>query len=136
MQSEASKSTVFYDGSCPLCRAEIGHYRRADNSGALCFVDVSDPNAPPPIGLTRQQAMDRFHVRSNNGELLSGAAAFADVWSRLPGWRWAARAAALPGAMTMLEFGYRLILPVRPFISRFIAKLQRSRRGSGKEPRL
>ena len=136
VQPEASQSTVFYDGSCPLCRAEIGHYRRADSSGALCFVDVSDTNAPLPIGLTRRQAMDRFHVRADNGELLSGAAAFVDIWSRLPGWRWAARAAALPGAMTMLEFGYRLFLPVRPFISRFIARLQRSSRRSDKAPHL
>ena len=61
--------------------------------------------------------MERFHVRASDGRVLSGAAAFVEVWTRLPKWRWAARAAALPGVLTTLEFGYRMFLPVRPFIS-------------------
>lgn len=125
MQPETSKSTLYFDGSCPLCRAEIAHYRREDTSGALCFVDVSQTNESLPGGLTQQHAMERFHVRAGNGQLLSGAAAFIDVWSRLPRWRWATRAAALPGAMTTLEFSYRLSLPVRPFISRLFGQYQR-----------
>lgn len=124
MQPETLKSTVYFDGSCPLCRAEIGHYRREDNSGALCLVDVSQTNDSLPADLTQQQAMKRFHVLAGNGQLLSGAAAFVEVWSRLPRWRWAARAAALPGAMTMLEFGYRYFLPIRPLISRLFGQIQ------------
>ena len=42
VESELSKSTVYFDGSCPLCQAEIGYYRRKDQAGALCFVDVSE----------------------------------------------------------------------------------------------
>jgi predicted DCC family thiol-disulfide oxidoreductase YuxK len=125
VQIEASKSTVYFDGSCPLCRVEIAHYRGTDRAGALCFVDVSATETCLPNELIQQQAMERFHVRAANGQLLSGAAAFVEVWSRLPRWRWAARAAALPGATTALERGYRLFLPVRPFISRLFGKKQR-----------
>jgi predicted DCC family thiol-disulfide oxidoreductase YuxK len=124
VQTEKSKSTLYFDGSCPLCRAEIAHYRGSDRAGALCFVDVSAKGASLPVGLTRKQAMERFHVRDRNGQLLSGAAAFVEVWSRLPGWRLAARATALPGAISAVEGGYRLFLPIRPFISRFFGKLQ------------
>ena len=127
MKSEASPSTVYFDGSCALCRAEIGHYRGQDQAGALCFVDVSDPDAAVPAGLTQRAAMDRFHVLAANGELVSGAAAFVEVWSRLPRWRWAARIAAWPGVMAVLERGYRLFLPVRPMISRGFGWLQRAR---------
>ena len=123
MESEVPKSTVFFDGSCPLCRAEIGYYRRKDHAGAFCFVDVSEAGAAIPEGIIQQRAVERFHVRSGDGRVLSGAAAFVEVWTRLPKWRWAARAASLPGALAALELGYRMFLPVRPFISRVFGQL-------------
>lgn len=129
MKLEPSPSTVYFDGSCPLCRAEIGYYRRTDQDGALCFVDVSEPGAPIPDGLAQQHAMERFHVQAGDGRLLSGAAAFVEVWSRLPRWRWAARAASLPGALAVLEFGYRMFLPVRPRISRLFGRAVRLKSG-------
>ena len=107
METELLRSTVYFDGSCPLCRAEIGYYRGADRDGALCFIDVSQTDAAVPEGFTQRLAMERFHVRAGNGEILSGAAAFVEVWARLPGWRWAAAAATLPGATAALELGYR-----------------------------
>ncbi len=127
MAPNLSKSTVYFDGSCPLCRAEIGYYRRKDQAGACCFVDVSEDGAAPPQGVTRQQAMERFHVRASDGRVLSGAAAFVEIWARLPNWRWAARAASLPGVLVALELGYRMFLPVRPFISRFLRRVLQSR---------
>jgi predicted DCC family thiol-disulfide oxidoreductase YuxK len=119
-----SQSTVFFDGSCPLCQAEIGYYRRIDQDGAICFVDVSQAGAAVPEGISQQSAMARFHVRAADGQVLSGAAAFVEVWKRLPKWRWAARAAALPGVLSLMELGYRLFLPVRPWFSRLARRLQ------------
>ncbi len=123
MESELSKSTVYFDGSCPLCQAEIGYYRRKDKAGAFCFVDVSETGAVAPEGVTQQRAMERFHVGASDGRILSGAAAFVEVWTRLLKWRWAARAASLPGALAALELGYRMFLPVRPFISRLFGRV-------------
>jgi predicted DCC family thiol-disulfide oxidoreductase YuxK len=120
---ELSKSTVYFDGSCALCQAEIGYYRRKDQAGALCFVDVSKTGARTPESITQERAMQRFHVRAVDGRVLSGAAAFVEVWTRLPKWRWAARAASLPGAIAVLEFGYRMFLPVRPFVSRLLRRI-------------
>jgi predicted DCC family thiol-disulfide oxidoreductase YuxK len=128
--------TVYYDGSCPLCRAEIDHYASEPGAAALCFRDVSAADAEPGPGLTRGEAMARFHVRRADGTLLSGADAFVGIWRVLPRWRWAARAASLPGAMTVLEAGYRLFLPVRPALSRMVAAVQRRRgREAAGEPR-
>jgi predicted DCC family thiol-disulfide oxidoreductase YuxK len=122
VEAERSKSTVYFDGSCPLCRAEIEHYQREDQDCALCFVDISETGAIPPDGVTREGAMMRFHVRAGDGRVLSGAPAFVEVWTRLPRWRWAARVASLPGALIALEWGYRMFLPVRPFISHFFGR--------------
>ena len=125
MKSELQKSTVFFDGSCSLCRAEIGYYRRTDQDHSLCFVDISETSAALPEGVSQERSMKRFHVRASDGRVLSGAAAFVEVWTRLPRWRWAARAASLPGALIALEWGYRLFLPVRPLISRFFGRALR-----------
>ena len=122
MESELSKSTVYFDGSCPLCRAEIGYYQRKDQDRTLCFVDISESGAVSPDGITQERAMKRFHVRASDGRVLSGAAAFVEVWTRLPRWRWAARAASLPGALIALEWGYRIFLPIRPFISHLFGR--------------
>ena len=125
MESKLPKSTVYFDGSCSLCRAEIGYYRRNDQGRALCFVDISKTGAVPPEGITQERAMKRFHVRASDGRVLSGAAAFVEVWTPLPGWRWAARAASLPGALIALEWGYRIFLPVRTFSSRLFGRALR-----------
>jgi predicted DCC family thiol-disulfide oxidoreductase YuxK len=122
---------VYFDGSCPLCRAEIGHYRRSDRDGALCFVDVSGTGGVAPGGVSPQRAMERFHVRARDGRLVSGAAAFVEVWASLPRWRWAARAASFPGALAVLEAGYRLFLPARPRISRLLGRILRLKDRAG-----
>ncbi|MFN3889511.1 MAG: thiol-disulfide oxidoreductase DCC family protein [Beijerinckiaceae bacterium] len=116
--STEKASTVYYDGSCPLCRAEISHYRAQEGAEGLCFVDVSQPGARMPPGMSNEQAMKRFHVRTDGGDVLSGARAFVSVWSALPRWRWAARFASLPGVTFALELAYRAFLPVRPLIAR------------------
>jgi predicted DCC family thiol-disulfide oxidoreductase YuxK len=118
-------STVYFDGACSLCQAEIGYYRRCDEAGAICFVDVSKTGAALSDGLTQRDAMVRFHVRAADGRMLSGAAAFAEVWARLPKWRWAARVAALPGVLPLLERGYRAFLPLRPYLSRLAGRILR-----------
>lgn len=124
MAPDPSQSTLYFDGSCPLCQAEIGYYRRRDAAGALCFVDVSEAGSATPEGVSREQAMARFHVRAGDGRVVSGAAAFVEVWRRLPRWRWAARLASGPGVLAALELGYRMFLPVRPFISRGLRRLR------------
>ena len=122
MSGETTRLTVYYDGSCPLCRAEIDHYGRQQGAEGLCFTDISPEDARPGPDLARSAAMARFHVRDPQGQLVSGAAAFVLIWQSLPRWRWAARLARLPGAMWLLEGGYRLLLPVRPLLARLAAR--------------
>lgn len=124
MPGETPQLTVYFDGSCPLCRAEIRHYKAEDGAGAIRFVDASRTEGDFAGDLTRQQALARFHVRQSNGVLISGAAAFVAVWRVLPRWQRAARLATVPGMMAALKFGYRLFLPVRPLLSRLAATLQ------------
>lgn len=101
-----------------MCRREIAHVRglaerRADS--ALCFVDISrEAEGAPAFSGDRAALLARFHVQRADGSRLSGAAAFVAMWSRLPGWRWLARLARLPGMLSVLELAYRGFLRVRP----------------------
>lgn len=108
--------TVLYDGGCPLCRREIAHVQglaaqRPDS--ALCFVDIRQ-STDAALAAEREQLLARFHVQRADGSRLDGAAAFVAMWGRLPGWRWLARLARLPGMLTLLEAAYRGFLRVRP----------------------
>jgi predicted DCC family thiol-disulfide oxidoreductase YuxK len=121
--SEQKTAIVYFDGGCPLCRSEIAHYQRQDKNDRIAFVDVSPIDVELGDGLTREQAMSRLHLRSSDGTMRSGAAAFVAIWELLPNWRWAARIAQMPGAIHALEFCYRAFLPVRPVLSRFFGKI-------------
>ena len=116
----ATDLIVYHDGSCPVCRMEIGRYRRSVGAERIAFVDVSDPDVDAGPDLPRERAMGRFHVRLPSGELKAGAAAFVEIWRVLTYWRPAAMVASLPGATPALELGYRLVSPVRPLVARLL----------------
>jgi predicted DCC family thiol-disulfide oxidoreductase YuxK len=115
-QSSHSPLTVFYDGSCPLCTAEIGIYKDADTNDLLNMIDVSSHTFSGDDQITQQAAMARFHVRLEDGQQLSGARAFIEVWRVIPSWRWLAGFSKIPGAVSVLEFFYRAFLHARPLM--------------------
>ena len=102
---------MYFDGECPLCRAEIGFYEARGSTAR--FINVAAHGAAPE-DIGRDAALKRFHVRRADGVLLSGAAAFAELWKATPGWRWLGRIAALPPVVWIGEGLYRLFLIVRP----------------------
>ncbi len=109
--------TVLYDGACPLCRREIAVYqglRPIAPAQTLKFSDISRADTVLPPGGVRSDYMARFHVQRSDGQILSGAAAFVALWATLPGWRYLALAARLPGATPALELTYRAFLRIRP----------------------
>ncbi|TVQ59949.1 MAG: DUF393 domain-containing protein [Rhodobacteraceae bacterium] len=103
---------VFYDGACPLCRAEIGAYRKMRGGDAIGWRDVAAGEAPPEIG--REAALARFHARAADGRLVSGFRAFLAVWRANPRLAPAARILSTPPLPHVGEAAYRLFLAIRP----------------------
>jgi predicted DCC family thiol-disulfide oxidoreductase YuxK len=116
--------TVYFDGSCPLCAAEIGVYRK-DAGETVRFCDVSAPGGAPP-DLEPEAAMARFHVRRADGRMENGARAFIALWLALPRWRWLGRIASAPPLPHLLEAAYRLFLPLRPMLQRLARRRNRT----------
>ena len=110
MTNVKPKLTVYFDGACPLCTLEISHYKHQKGADNLCFVDASS-EADLGADLPQNVALGRFHVRDEDGALVSGARAFTRIWAVLPRWRWAARLARLPGAMQLLVVGRDAVHP-------------------------
>ncbi|MDJ0978705.1 MAG: DUF393 domain-containing protein [Erythrobacter sp.] len=111
-----NKVTVWYDGACPLCLREIGVMRRLDKKGVIDFVDVSD-SADPKCPIDQAELLARFHAEED-GEIVSGAAAFAAMWRAIPLLRplgLIARNRLVLGALEML---YIQFLKVRPQLQR------------------
>lgn len=113
--------TVFFDGGCPLCRREIDFYRRRHGADVINWLDINtqaDDFFVP--NLSRCDAMRRLHVQTRDGQLLSGAAAFAALWRALPGFRIIGIVAAIPPIQWCLEISYRVFLHFRPLWRRRI----------------
>ncbi len=103
----APRLTVYFDGLCPLCRREIAHYRRLDRAGALRLVDL---HAAGPelqaVGVRPRDALQRLYILDRTARLHTGVAAFAAIWSELPGYRWLARVIRALRLGPVLELGY------------------------------
>ncbi|MEO0399790.1 MAG: DUF393 domain-containing protein [Pseudomonadota bacterium] len=106
--------TVYYDGSCPLCRREIDYYRaRAED---VEFLDVSTTCSVLGDDLNCDEALRRFHVRDAAGTLFSGAGAFAQLWLRTPSLRWAGAIFSRQPFRAVADVAYHAFLTVRPVI--------------------
>ena len=117
-----SKVIVWFDGGCPLCRREIKVMRRLDRRGAISVVDVaaSEASACP---IAPAELLARFHA-SEDGRLLSGAAAVAAMWRAIPLLRPIVLAARNPWVLRLLERIYVAFLRVRPRLQRLFAEGQ------------
>ncbi len=114
-----SKVKVWFDGACPLCQREIALMRRMDKDGAITFVDVSD-NADPSCPIDQSELLARFHAEED-GEVLSGAAAFAAMWRVIPALRTFGLMARNRTVLAVLERFYILFLKVRPRLQRLVS---------------
>jgi len=113
--------TVWYDGGCPLCLREIALMRRLDRRGRIDFIDVADETAQGACPLDRATLLARFHAREN-GEMLSGAQAFAAMWRAIPVLRPLGLAARNRVVAAVLERAYLAFLKIRPRLQAWMRK--------------
>lgn len=120
--------TVYFDGGCPICTAEIGTYRSLTPLTPITWANVADPELAAPNDASREALLRRFHVRLPNGQLVSGGRAFLFLWSALPGWRYAGALRTVPGIPFLADLAYAFFLRVRPALQSVARRLRRGAR--------
>jgi predicted DCC family thiol-disulfide oxidoreductase YuxK len=111
------KLTMYYDGLCPLCQAEILFLSRRNQAGLLSFVDVnSSQYSAEAVGVSCQQALDSMYAQYDDGELINGVDVFSAAYQRanLPTLAWLF---SRPSLRPMLNWGYRFFAKNRHRIS-------------------
>ena len=114
-----SPLTLYYDGRCPLCQAEMLYLQHRDHLGLLNCVDITlnefDANA---TGLSCERAMASIHGRMENGEWVTGIAVFAAAYERV-GLRRMAWLLSRTSLQPVLGWGYARFARHRYTLSRW-----------------
>ncbi len=114
--------TVFYDGSCPLCRREIEFYRSRSGADSISWVNLATAaDDALPKDVDRQTLESRFHVADRRNGVISGAPAFFAIWKTLPAFRVLGALQRIPGMVQIAEFTYTQFLKVRPKLQKWAA---------------
>jgi len=120
MTEDMQKLTLFYDGSCPLCQAEIHFLSGRNEAGLIDFVDIHSKSYDPlAIGISCEQALAAMYGQFSDGTLINGVPVFSEAYrrARLPFLAWIFSRNTL---QPMLKIGYRLFAKNRHLISRLL----------------
>jgi predicted DCC family thiol-disulfide oxidoreductase YuxK len=104
--------TLYYDGACPMCHAEMHNLMLRNQRQLLVFVDISVPGfSGQPPGATQQDLMTLIHASQADGTLVKGVDVFRLAYS----------AAGLPwvSALVRLPVIGPLVDRLYPWVARF-----------------
>lgn len=75
--------TLFYDGACPLCQAEMVFLQARNQDGLLRFVDInSSQYDAQQLGVSCEAALASMYGQEEGGELINGVAVFGEAYRR------------------------------------------------------
>jgi predicted DCC family thiol-disulfide oxidoreductase YuxK len=103
--------TLFYDGACPLCQAEILFLQNRNQAGLLHFVDINSAQYDPQkIGVSCEEALASIYGQIEGESPMNGVAVFGEAYRR----------ANLP--LMAWIFSRRWMMPILGPSYRFFAK--------------
>lgn len=111
--SNNTQTRVLFNADCPVCNAEICHYRNyTEARGIGVAYDDLNSDALLPWGIDADTAAQRLHV-IKEGQLHVGVAAFVALWSDMPRYRWLAKLVGLPVIWQISNWVYDRVLAPR-----------------------
>jgi predicted DCC family thiol-disulfide oxidoreductase YuxK len=118
MPKNLQKLTLFYDGACPLCQAEILFLSGRNQARLLDFVDInSEAYDPLKVGVSCDEALAAMYGQYADGTLINGVSVFPEAYRRadLATLAWIFSRKSL---QPILKMGYRFFANNRHAISR------------------
>lgn len=100
--SNTPKDTLFYDGQCPICRAEVTRLEAHVDDAIVC-VDI---HTAASIPLDKQALFSQLHLLKADGTLLVGLEANVAAWQHTK-WRGLANVLLWPVIRWFAELGYQ-----------------------------
>jgi predicted DCC family thiol-disulfide oxidoreductase YuxK len=73
--------TIYFDGDCPLCLAEIHLLKHHNHQGLLKFVSLQNLGAADD-GIDCVQAMQSIHARLGDTQIITGPDVFFEAYKR------------------------------------------------------
>ena len=120
MDQNLQKLTLFYDGACPLCQAEILFLSGRNQADLLGFVDINSKAYDSlKVGVSCEEALAAMYGQYADGTLINGVTVFPEAYRRadLPTLAWIfSRKSMQP----ILKMGYRFFAKNRHAISRVL----------------
>ena len=114
----APELTLYYDGQCPLCQAEIEFLQTRNADGKLGFVDVTQAGFDAQAHhISCDAAMAQIHGRLANGDYLVGVPVFAQAY-KLANLHTLAWVLSRPWLQPVLQPGYVLFAKHRQTLSK------------------
>lgn len=120
MPENLPKLTLFYDGACPLCQAEILFLSGRNHANLLEFIDInSEKYDPLKVGVSCEQALAAMYGQYADGTLINGPAVFPEAYRRanLPTLAWLFSRKTVQPA---LQMGYQFFAKNRHAISKVL----------------
>lgn len=79
-----NKLTLFYDGQCPLCKAEILFLESRNKNHLLEFIDVSETSySEKDHAISCDAALAQMHGKFSDGKIITGVSVFAAAYERV-----------------------------------------------------
>jgi len=100
------RTGIIYNGSCPICLAEVSAYRRhaEGHDLPLDFADLTRTDLGRYGPKADLAARRRYLVEG--GQIYSGLDAFLRLWAAMPKYRWLARIVGLPVIGPLARLAY------------------------------
>ena len=81
LESISTKLTIFYDGDCPLCLAEIHFLKQHNQRGLLLFKSLQQVNAAN-ADINCDLSLRTIHAKLGENEIIIGPEVFYEAYKR------------------------------------------------------